>query len=357
MSPVANAVLGLVFVAVGMAATLLMYHLWGYPYDEKKSKSMAPASLMLLHRCLGYVYLAIYVYFLTQMVPRLWNYQIEFPARTVAHLTLGMAIGAILVVKIIIVRFFKHLVSDLVPLLGTALFVCNVLLIGLSVPFAFREVQLRRIVDGGKFFSPQVADRVRAMLPLAGLDDEARIDRLVSTDGLEAGRAVLMNDCVFCHDLRTVLAMPRTPKNWRQTVRRMADRSTIFNPIAEPEQWAVTAYLIAISPELQQSVRQRREQERSTEESKQILQSAARLSELPGDAAERAAATYDPLAAKQLFETQCMQCHGPPDFERSPVGSVEEVRELVARMVENGLDVSQEELAQIIRYITENYVK
>ncbi len=52
-----------------------------------------------------------------------------------------------------------------------------------------------------------------------------------------------------------------------------------------------------------------------------------------------------------------MQCHGPPDFERSPVGSVEEVRELVARMVENGLEVSQEKLAQIIRYITENYVK
>ncbi len=42
MSPVANAVLGLVFVAVGAAATFLMYHLWGYPYDEKKLKSMAP---------------------------------------------------------------------------------------------------------------------------------------------------------------------------------------------------------------------------------------------------------------------------------------------------------------------------
>ncbi len=151
--------------------------------------------------------------------------------------------------------------------------------------------------------------------------------------------------------------MPRTPKNWRQTVRRMADRSTIFNPIAEPEQWAVTAYLIAISPELQQGVRQRREQERSTEESKQALQSAVRLSELPGDTAEGAAAVYDPLAAKQLFETQCQQCHGPPDFERSAVRSVEEVRELVARMVENGLEVSQEELARIIRYITENYVE
>ena len=94
------------FLGVGAAATFLMYHLWGYPYDKETLHSSAPRGLIRLHRVLGYVYVMLYVYFLVQMVPRLWNYQIEFPARTVVHITLGMVIGVILVIKLAIVRFF-----------------------------------------------------------------------------------------------------------------------------------------------------------------------------------------------------------------------------------------------------------
>lgn len=43
------------------------------------------------------------------MIPRLWTDQVELPARTVAHLVIGIAIGAILILKISIVRFFKYL--------------------------------------------------------------------------------------------------------------------------------------------------------------------------------------------------------------------------------------------------------
>ena len=88
MDAVGNAVLGVVFLAVGTAATFLMYHLWGYPFDHATNKSSAPPSLMRLHRVLGWIFVGIYVYFMTQMVPRLWEYQIELPARTVVHLTL-----------------------------------------------------------------------------------------------------------------------------------------------------------------------------------------------------------------------------------------------------------------------------
>ena len=74
MGPLSNAILGVVFLFVGAGGTFLMFHLWGYPFDHETHKSEAPPLLMRLHRGLGWVYLAIYIYFMWQMVPRLWSY-------------------------------------------------------------------------------------------------------------------------------------------------------------------------------------------------------------------------------------------------------------------------------------------
>ncbi len=151
---------------------------------------------MMLHRALG------------------WSYQVELPARTVAHLPLGLAIGAILLIKIVIVRFFKHLESSMIPMLGTALLVATVLLIGLSAPVALREAYT---TTAGQVFSEVNRERVRSHLMLAGLEDSGRLDQLAALTGLRAGREVLSSRCVECHDLRTVLARPRTPRAWRDT--------------------------------------------------------------------------------------------------------------------------------------------
>ena len=63
MDPIGNAVLGAVFLLLGAAGTFLMFHLWKYPFDDEKLKSEAPLWLMLLHRIIGYLYGAIYIYF------------------------------------------------------------------------------------------------------------------------------------------------------------------------------------------------------------------------------------------------------------------------------------------------------
>ena len=298
---------------------------------------------LLAHRTFGYVFLAIYVLLVVQMVPRLWTYQIEFPARTVVHISLGMAVGTILILKIVVVRFFRRLDQALVPLLGTSVLVGSVVLIGISVPAAFREA-----LATGNLFAEENLQRVRELLVQTGLN-EAECTRLASTDSLRAGQRVLRQECIACHDLRTVLAKPRTPENWRQTVRRMADRTTLVNLIEEDEQWQVTAYLIAISPQLQQSVRRLRDERNRRDQSKQAVAAVAEK--------EAQAATYDPAAAKQLFEKKCSQCHQPTLVSESPPGSADEAGELVTRMVEEGLEVTGEELAQIVRYLTEAHAK
>jgi hypothetical protein len=46
MNAVFNSLLGIAFLGVGAAATFLMYHLWGYPYDKETLRSSAPRGLI-----------------------------------------------------------------------------------------------------------------------------------------------------------------------------------------------------------------------------------------------------------------------------------------------------------------------
>ena len=348
MGPIWNAVLGLIFWGLSVAATFLMYHLWGYRFDHETHKSDAPPGLIRLHRGIGYLYGLIYVILMWQMAPRLWNYQIEFPARTVAHLLLGMTIGVILVLKVSIVRYFKHLESAMIPGLGTALLVCTTLLIGLSAPFAFSEAYLRAAHVGGSY-DEAALERVKDHLALAGLDDANRARELASPEGLHAGRQVLLTGCIMCHDLRTVLIRPRTPVHWRQTVLRMADRSTLLAPITEEQQWEVTAYLIAISPELQRSARDQRMHEQEADEAR------AAASEAMAAPEERVAMEYDAERAKQIYETQCSLCHPLAVVEGAPPRGADEAKTLVARMVSNGFTATEGELELIIEYLKRTF--
>ncbi|MBC8872205.1 MAG: rubredoxin [Planctomycetes bacterium] len=299
---------------------------------------------ILAHRVFGYVFLAIYVVLIIQMVPRLWTYQIEFPARTVVHISLGMAIGTALILKITVVRFFRRLEQTLVPSLGTSVLVGSVVLIGISVPSAFREA-----LATGTLFDKANQKRVRTLLAQIGSNElgEEECMRLSSTDSLRAGQRILRQECIDCHDLRTVLAKPRTPENWRQTVRRMADRTTALNPIEEGEQWQVTAYLIALSPQLQKSTRQLRDAQERHDQSQKAAMAVG--------AEETETAAYNPAAAKQLFESKCSQCHANTLVSESPPRSEEKARQLVASMVEEGLEATRDELAQIVRYLTETH--
>jgi len=137
-----NLLFGVAFVVLTIVLTFRMYYLWGVPFDKANNKSAAPRSLVNLHRLLGYVFVAIYICLMADMVSRLWSYQVELLARPVAHLLFGMAIGSILFIKIVVVRFFKHMESQLAPILGTGLLNCTLLLLGLALPTTFREAFL-----------------------------------------------------------------------------------------------------------------------------------------------------------------------------------------------------------------------
>lgn len=343
---------GLLFLALGLAATFLMYRIWGYPYDADAGTSTAPKGLVITHRIIGMSYVIVYVLMMWHMVPRLLEYQVEFPVRTVVHFTLGVTIGFLLVIKLSIIRFFKHF-SGALPYLGSAILWCTVVLVTMSVPFALKEWYWSGNVAGGDVFSSENMARVSKVLPVAGFPTEAPLATLASTDGLKFGRKVLLSRCVTCHDLKTVLSRPRAAIDWVRTVERMAARPIFGNPISADEQWAVASYLIAISPELQKTVKRRRQDSARAAESRDAVRSAAD-GEIEG---VRAESNFDQAAAAELFEQTCSQCHGIEELDAFPLPSKEAVRDLLARMVDNGLDVTESELDQVAWYLTETRVR
>lgn len=345
MDVVLSASLGILFLVLGFTTVFLMYHLWGYPFDEVKKLSSAPPSLMRLHRILGYLFVLLYIVMMVEMVPRMWHYQVEWPARTVAHMMFGMSIGIVLLIKLSILRFFRHF-EEWMPVLGTLLLGLTITLSALSMPHAFREMVLARDAAGGDVFSEDNRARVAKLLPAAGLPDEAPLGELATVGSLQAGRSVLLRKCVVCHDLKTILTRPRSPSDWVNTVERMAIKPAFTAPISELEQWQASAYLIAISRELQRSARERR-QAGLDKQSAQQAQAADPTAP---------AAPIDEAQALATFERVCSQCHELADIEKNPPHTADEVAAVIKRMIdENDMQAEKTELQQIEWYMTKKF--
>jgi hypothetical protein len=346
MNIVTSAIMGTVFLLVGSAATFLMYYLWGFPFDKATRTSQAPKTLMRLHRILGYTYGGIYFFMMTQMVPRMWQYQVELPPRTVAHLLLGFLIGIILLLKITILRFFRHL-EEWMPYLGTLLFICTVLLLGLSLPAAFHEGTLASSAVGGGVYSAENRKRVAELLPQAGLPARTSFVEISTESSLRKGRAVLLDKCVRCHDLKTILARPHAPTDWGSTVRRMAEKPALFTPITEREQQQVSAYLIAITPDLDKFVK-------GQLQAAQTQQQTLRVTEQPGIKLESPVTS---ATAQTTFQQICSQCHAASKVDKSPPRSEADVQSLLQRMSGNGMKATDTETRSIRAYLTKTYVK
>lgn len=352
MDVVLSASFGILFLVVGCATVFLMYYLWGFPFDHATHTSAAPRSLMRLHRVLGFVFVVIYLVMMREMVPRMWQYQVEWPARTVAHMIFGMSIGVVLLIKLTILRWFRHF-EEWMPVLGTLLLVFTLMLSGLSMPHAFREMALASDVAGGDVLSEENRARVAGLLPTAGLPPEAPIAELSSVEALEAGRMVLLRKCVVCHDLKTILVRPRAPTDWVKTVERMALKPAFAEPISEMEQWQSSAYLIAISRELQRSARERRAERVEKQNSQEAMAEAAPTA----DTTPAPSGPIDEKQAQATYESICAQCHELSEVDKAPPRTAEEVAAVIKRMIDdNDLKAEKTELELIEWYMIKKFV-
>ncbi len=346
MNPLQNALLGFSFWLLSFFQIVIMAWMWKYNdkskhtgadhQDDTDPWQTTLRKWVITHRVLGILYVVIYIILMTQMIPRMWSYQVELPARTVFHLTLGLSIGIILISKVVIIRFFQHL-GHYLPVMGYVLFFFTTLLLSVSIPFAYQE---QRMIQSTRAFSEENIQRVQELLPKAGYTEDVSHD-LVNLDVLKAGREVLLQKCIQCHDLRTILAKPRTPKGWADLVERMASKPIIGMPITVDEvDWA-TVYLVGITPDLQTSVKSKR---RTSKSNLRIPVKAD-----PGNGTIQ---KLDFATAAAQYEDICSQCHELDEVDYYGGDTEEGWREVVIRMVEeNELFEEAEVLEEIIQYL------
>lgn len=334
--------LGLAFVVLAIVAVALQAWLWGFPYDKATRTSAAPRSWTFVHRIVGYVYTIVYIVMMVEMVPRLWRYQVELPARSVIHACLGITIGILLLTKLSILRFFRHF-EEAMPKLGLALLVCTLLMAALSLPYA-----LRAHAYPDEAYSIENRTRTRAALAALDFGVTVDLDTLASAEGLGRGQGVVVSKCAACHDLRTVLIKPRTPAGWLDLVERMADKPTFGEAIDDTDIALATAYLVAITPELQQSVRRRKQGERQHAQDAAAFAASAPTPVAPPDLAK----------LRPLFEKECAQCHKLSEVDKHGLDDEMGWRKVVTRMIEeNDAELVPETANDIVRYLAATKAK
>jgi cytochrome c5 len=222
----------------------------------------------------------------------------------------------------------------------------TVVLLGLSLPFVLQERTLAAGAPGGDVTSPDSLTRVGLMLPTAGMPADVKAEALATADSVLAGRDVLLDKCVRCHDLKTILAKPRAPAGWWDTVERMAEKPALFSPMTEQDLYHVTAYLIAITPDLQKSTRKKRDE--------QVAREAEIKKAEPMTVAPAAAL---PASAKATYEKTCSQCHDLKDVDGAPPKTAADSRALVERMIkDNDAKIPAPDIAVVTAYLTAHYV-
>ena len=337
--------LGLAFLALAIAAVVLQAWLWGPKFwDAEAKETRAPRRWLRVHAATGYLYTLIYAVMMWEMVPRLWQYQYELPARTVLHALLAVVIGVLLVSKLSILAFFRHF-EEAMPKLGFGILTSTVLLSFLSLPYALRAHDLT-----GESMSEENLVRVRRQLSELEMPNAPSVDLLTSAEGLDRGRSVLAEQCTSCHDMRTILVRPRTPHRWYEVSERMLDKPAVFGErLREADIPYVTAYLVAITPEIQASAKQARATAMAQETRERDTAALVHL----GDEAQAPSLTPD--AARALFTARCTECHGLEESASHGGDDLAGWRSVVAAMVEEGAEISADESVQIARYLAQQW--
>lgn len=340
--------LGISFLLIGIIATIIQAWLWRFPMvpdpsgKDPNGLSTAPKNWVLVHRLLGILFVLIYIIMMSEMVPRLWRYQVELPTRTVFHAVMGICIGFLLIVKISIIRWFQHFGKAL-PVLGTLVLLCTIILATLSIPYSIKAHGF------GTSMSKDNIDRVQRLiskLELEGLQPD-----FVSKKTLKKGRALMTSKCTYCHDLRTIIKKPYPPSGWKRVVERMAKKPQLGIAIQPNDHPSIISYLVSITPDIQESVKDKRKNELIANKRIEAISNAEQPSNKKLGSAQIA-------EAKAQFVDSCSQCHELTNISEYKKPEEETWRQVILRMVnEQEAELEPNDVDKIQSYLEATYGK
>jgi cytochrome bd-type quinol oxidase subunit 2 len=135
-----SAALGSVFVLAGGAAVWLIF-----AASTRARDQTARDRIIRAHRLAGYLFIALFCLMSWFMLLRLGETSDELSLRSMLHVLIAMILAPLLLVKIVIARYYKSFTSALVPL-GLTIFTLGfVLVTSTTGPYLFRRIAVKSI--------------------------------------------------------------------------------------------------------------------------------------------------------------------------------------------------------------------
>jgi ferredoxin-NADP reductase len=208
-----SALLGLLFILLGTAAVWLIL-------EASRSTHSATARdrIIQAHRAAGYLFIALFCAMTWFMFLKVKDVPDELPLRSMLHILVAMILAPLLLVKVIIARYYKNSGAILVPL-GITIFTLGFVLIASAAgPYLLRKVIVKDI-----------------SLDAVHMGD-AKID-------LKSSEELMQKRCARCHNLDRVVGARKDARGWLATINRM--RSLPGSGISEPDARIILSYLIS----------------------------------------------------------------------------------------------------------------
>ena len=181
----AKTLLAVLFIAAGLAAALSMLTLMGKP--EKKSGTEA---LKRTHRVAGWLFTALLAVMAIMGLNHLAATGDTLPLRGVLHWTLASLLAFVLLLKLVVVRFFKQFLK-FAPVMGMLVTVLALLVVMVSAVFY--------VITGGNRIGSPPTDTRQAESSTAGGPADDRADEVALGDA-SVGQEVFLINCAGCHN-------------------------------------------------------------------------------------------------------------------------------------------------------------
>src|ERR1700719_1300305 len=135
-----SAVLGFCFILFGGAAVWLIFEA-----SRRTHHPPARDRIIQAHRLAGYLFIALFCIMTWFVIVKNKNGPDELPLRPMLHILIAMVLAPLLLVKVLIARYYKSFTTALVPL-GVTIFTLGFVLIALTAgPFLLRRAAVKDV--------------------------------------------------------------------------------------------------------------------------------------------------------------------------------------------------------------------
>jgi cytochrome c len=145
----------------------------------------------------------------------------------------------------------------------------------------------------------------------------------------------------------------------------MSEKPALFEPITDREMYDVTAYLIAITPDLQRSSKQKYQAQVARDTA---ITNATAVIGTPGASTEPGAGSgsaepappakaVDLKKAKRVYEEVCSQCHDLGEITKTPPKTAADSRAMIQRMIkDNEAQMTADQIELVAAWLDAEFV-